>query len=1274
MPSDSSTTEGRRNQCIGRYEVLQYLATGGMGAVYKARDTMTGKDVALKVLPPEVEAKPGMLERFQQEAIHASKLQHEHIVTLYEYGQANHVHYLAMELIDGIDLHEYVSRKGPLGPDEARVIITQAALALDYAHEQSIIHRDIKPSNFLITRNKGRLWVKLTDFGLAREADDDEYRVTRAGSTVGTVDYMAPEQARDSRATDRRSDIYSLGCTLYFMLSGRPPFPEGGLTERILQHAEREPLDICKLNPLVPHTLAAVLQRMLAKKPSNRYQTAAALHEDLERLRSGDGPRHLEVFTLLEELEESGIRKRQSGTRAIAEIGDASPTVDPNRPRPRKPDSSARRKRREEDTDEEITDHTRTLPKVLAQGRSRQILYVALPLVLLLTLFSGLLTWWLLPRMNPAAPLGGGNEVAQNDPAPEPVPEPAPEPVRGGPPIGPRSEEQSFVGPLLPAKPPDKPTGRIENVQPVKSEPPRGEHLPPRLEQTTLPVLVENLREGFLKPWSQAPAAAPTTLQVSRAGAAGRRRQFTTLAEAVAAAPQGQETVIEIHDSGPLFELPLAVENRSLVLRAAKGYRPLLAWERGRAGAPRIPTLLHVNQGSLTLENIDVVCQLPANGPAEDLTLCRVTGGDFTARGCTFSVAGRPHGTVTLIQLSGTPNQAIPDHAPRARCRVSQCYLRAADATLLDFRTPGVDLLLDDSLLVGGSRPLLSVVGQAGSVPTVLRVLRSTLVASHTVLRIRPHGATDLDPQVHWMGWDALLARCSGEPGGEMVVLADNAGGGGMQWQATNCLYAGWQIILSGREHFGSANLGPWQLRWGRGDGDRAIAETWPPRASSTPWEDAPEAYRTFASPVWFSGTAGAEVLGCNLAALPPVREGWPTLTYGRVVAAPFPMPADLTPPAIPAATDGAYHGERLNLNEVDLGEHLDRVSRQMPLGPRVVFHLTGSGERHTSPIRVAGRTLVLWFEPPADELDPLVLTFAKGKGQPKGLIEVENGSLELLGVSCKLSNNPLVPHPRHLISLRGSDLRVFGSRLIGPLGRAPKTFQGLIGFHGPGDGSAAEVKHCGIANSVLAANVCLHSIGPNVRVRVRNSVLAAARDALHLDPGPHAQPRLNAQYYLDQCTIAARRSLVGLSDTPHMVPTEPFLVQARGNAFLDPFPGTNSEVSLISFEGDAFARGLLQWQGDDNGYDKRLPHSVAAAATPDRPRQPLTAWPRLWGHSGDRDAVSFDLRTRTFDSEKLPFEALVLPATARTRRNEPLGADLVQLRLVKRLEKPKGP
>ncbi len=279
-PSDESRSY------LGKYQVVKHIATGGMGAVYQAVDTDSGREVALKVLAPDLAARPVMRERLYREAKHGGKLTHENIVALYEFGEAHGTYFVAMEYVPGVDLFDYISRNGPLSPDAARILCTQLATALAHIHQLGFVHRDIKPSNILLTRKEGRTVAKIADLGLSRDIGDEEYRLTREGQAVGTVDYLSPEQARDSGLADIRSDIYSLGCTLYHMLTGFPPFPDGNLTERLLKHAQVEAPDVRNFDPKIPAGLAAICRRMLAKKPEDRYQTPTELLADLQALDS----------------------------------------------------------------------------------------------------------------------------------------------------------------------------------------------------------------------------------------------------------------------------------------------------------------------------------------------------------------------------------------------------------------------------------------------------------------------------------------------------------------------------------------------------------------------------------------------------------------------------------------------------------------------------------------------------------------------------------------------------------------------------------------------------------------------------------------------------------------------------------------------------------------------------------------------------------------------------------------------------------------------------
>jgi serine/threonine-protein kinase len=276
-----------RQPRVGRYQIVGTIAQGGMSVVYRALDEANHRETALKIMLPELTTKPNLLERFRREGRLGSNLQHEHIVRVYEAGEHFGVNFMALELLQGLDLDYYVEQKKQLSAAEAAALINQAARALDHMHEKGIVHRDIKPANFIVAQQNGQASMKLIDLGLARQKNDDELRIARAGTALGTVDYMAPEQAKDSTSADVRSDIYSLGCTWYHLLAGRPPFPDGDLADRIQQHAEVEPPDVRQFNPQVTVAMVKILQRTMVKDPTCRYQTPAELLQDLAACEAG---------------------------------------------------------------------------------------------------------------------------------------------------------------------------------------------------------------------------------------------------------------------------------------------------------------------------------------------------------------------------------------------------------------------------------------------------------------------------------------------------------------------------------------------------------------------------------------------------------------------------------------------------------------------------------------------------------------------------------------------------------------------------------------------------------------------------------------------------------------------------------------------------------------------------------------------------------------------------------------------------------------------------
>jgi hypothetical protein len=284
---EGGSVAGRK---LGHFELIEAVGAGGMAAVLKARDLELGRVVALKILPPESAKDTETVTRFKQEARAAAKLDHENVARVYFCGEDQGLHFIAFEFVEGITLRQMIDRRGPLPAGECVRYMIQIAAGLNHAAERGVVHRDIKPSNILITPD-GR--AKIVDMGLARHLDSASVNggVTQSGVTLGTFDYISPEQALDPRRADVRSDLYSMGCAFYHALAGRPPVPEGTAAKKLQFHQHVAPLDPRELNPAVPDDLAAVLARLMAKNPDRRYQSPLDLIAHLktiaDRLRVG---------------------------------------------------------------------------------------------------------------------------------------------------------------------------------------------------------------------------------------------------------------------------------------------------------------------------------------------------------------------------------------------------------------------------------------------------------------------------------------------------------------------------------------------------------------------------------------------------------------------------------------------------------------------------------------------------------------------------------------------------------------------------------------------------------------------------------------------------------------------------------------------------------------------------------------------------------------------------------------------------------------------------
>jgi serine/threonine-protein kinase len=285
---------------LGPYQILAHLGEGGLCQVFRAWDTSRGRLAALKVLYPDLAERPEMVRQFRYEAETIGRVTHPNVIKALESGREGTRHYFAMEFADGLDLERFVAVTGPLPVEHACDYTRQVAQGLQAAHQANLVHRDIKPANLFLTNpplcEEGQPFVrklsmdptvKIIDWGLARAKGDEALDLGEAGEKgqlLGTADYLAPEQAQDARLVDIRADIYSLGCTLYFLLTGKPPFTGASVMQKIMQHKEMPPPSLKHARPDVPDELDGLVQRMLAKNPDDRPQVPLLMVTPLRKL------------------------------------------------------------------------------------------------------------------------------------------------------------------------------------------------------------------------------------------------------------------------------------------------------------------------------------------------------------------------------------------------------------------------------------------------------------------------------------------------------------------------------------------------------------------------------------------------------------------------------------------------------------------------------------------------------------------------------------------------------------------------------------------------------------------------------------------------------------------------------------------------------------------------------------------------------------------------------------------------------------------------------
>ena len=1202
---------------LGRYLIKRKIGQGGMGAVYLAVDQDLRRTVALKVLPKEKAENPTLVRRFKAEAQAAAQLKHDNIVTIYEAGEADGYLYIALEYIDGTDVHNLINQRRRLQVARALEIVKQIARALEHAHSQGIVHRDIKPANLLIGRDGV---VKLTDLGLARSLDENtETGITRAGTTVGTVDYMAPEQARDSKAADVRSDIYSLGCTWYHMLTGTAPFAEGSLTNKLHAHASKPPPDPRDLNPEVPEGIVAVIRRMMAKKKKDRYQNPTELLADLENTNISREVVSNNVLAALADDEESDTAAAE--TPPVARRATSSHELPPKERRPLS---------QEQTTKPSALDHLQAL--LPAVGTVIGVLVIAA------LIYNGMqhasappppktiqstTSWMADPKDYPehldrAAEVNANGESTKQDGSPDR-----------------KTTDPSVAEKSAHA---DGPGGSKPAALPTKSYP-RLDKFGRSGERPFLPVWLDNTLAVLESPVAQLKAAQFTVGKtLGKAQSAGVTK-FTSL-EAALKQATSRPTVIDLVDDGP-FLLPEThlASRRQIMLRAAEDAQPVIILK------PKLPlidsSLLSLAFGDLILDGVHIAVQTDHLPPEGDVSLISVEGGDLVLRNSSITVRGTRNGPTVAIRLQGHAAGSNGQSPTSAHLLLQNAVIRGQQLSALSFNQQSCGAVIANSLLLGGAAPVIALTdspadtsaGTPSGQPTrQITFLSSTLVTGKRALQFTAAGNaaaptgtevasvntvfsctdTTMDSRfLSFAGWPLNNSRGPHDPLPQALT-----------WQTESSLFLGYGELIGAD---GSNNVefpriydaDGWQKFWKTStDAAQFQPMHWPADLPTDVESVSIKKFQADTLPkLGVRATSGdhpgIDVALCHLPATDRIARSW----------------SELQRPTPPAELFRSSTAKPLlvDLNKQDLGRVL--ATQNWMSGIRVIA--SGSGKCESSPIEVRGKSLTIEF---AQSSGQLLVIAPKSTGKPSSrkkqgdqpaLFEIENGSIEIVNGFFHFAPQPRRLYPNGLLHVQGGSFRLRGTHVIGP--GLKETFQQTLirwdrAKNAPVE-TSDENRTSGIIEECFFINqgkvIDAQLAGQNLFVR--NSLLVSLGDLLQFDLASESND-VNGAWTCDQSTLSAGNDFVVIQGNEQPQPTEsPLRCFVTETVFAPPVtvPQPSPPQPVVMKVSRNLRRSLVDWWGKSNGFAPEIETFVEFAKSSESPTEPQNlhdSWITLWG------------------------------------------------------------
>jgi len=620
-------------ETLEHLKLEMFVGGGGMGAVFRALDTNLNRTVAVKVLSGDRTDRDTQ-QRFQKEAQNAAQLDHKNIAQVFHVGEDKGLHYIVFEFIEGVNIRDLVKQKGPLPLEEAISYMLQVAEALDHASQRDIVHRDIKPSNVLVTA-KGR--AKLVDMGLARlhHLESESEDLTASGVTLGTFDYISPEQARDPRLADVRSDMYSLGCTFYFMLTGRPPFPDGTVLQKLLRHSSEQPADPRQVREELDEEVVEVVVKLLEKQPGDRYQQprelidklhAVAERLDLPNIARGQ-PAHRSVRARAATLALRSIpwvvplAILLAAVFALGKVWSPAANVDLSGARndfaPRLEDpADAASGEADDDRDagsSQDTDATGTAPKITPDAVEK-------------------------PKAKPES-LDGDSGTSKADAD-------VPSPSKDREPPAPKKTKPDTKNPApeKPAKPAAAPTGESDTPDSGSSA-----------DDPSAKKAIDASNDSP-KPESGSPPAKPEDAVAKRiiVGLTGDTvpndaDAAQSLADACQKAEAMDVDVVELHFNGELEERPFDVTAKQLTIRNGNGFKPTVVFQPSSEEMAQDRQMIRLGAAELDWQGVHVRFALPQQSAGWSLFRLR----HFSGLRMEDSIV-----TVSVVDDSGKPLQA----------------------------------------------------------------------------------------------------------------------------------------------------------------------------------------------------------------------------------------------------------------------------------------------------------------------------------------------------------------------------------------------------------------------------------------------------------------------------------------------------------------------------------------------------------------------------------------------------------------------------------------